>query len=472
LPSLLCAGTIQHPNAIEPLPARRGPVMSTTQTSDQAYFPYVFSEEADLPRYLHVRAEGQPLSEAIKSGRGYMRKYARGRWSACAEELRYFDDQRRLLRWLNQQPETGLRLAAVGDIMWLRDSWDEFLSAEVLDYLNGHDVVLGNLETPISTRRYVYRVLPDTVHYNSKPALITSFVRSNGCNTFSALATANNHCLDKGDGGLGDTMAFLDGQQIAHSGARVPGKRPWVMIEAAGFRLGFYAACWGLNDPEAPRRSAYSIEIIRGLVPAVCHPVDLGRVCEVLADMTAQGVDLRIVSLHWGHEFEFYPTPDLMQVGRAIIQAGADVIFGTHPHVVQPLEVCFLNGYESRLRAQGLSFPALAAQTGCVMRDEAGIPRKALIVYSLGNFVTAMYTRHCRAGLIMSLQLRREPDGRVDWHRPEAKLIYNARWNPLPGQRRLMLMDDFLRHRDRLGKRLAKIGALSQWLHDHLLGPA
>ena len=50
------------------------------------YFPYVFSEEADLPGYLRVRAEGHLLGESIRSARGYLRKYRRARWSACADE--------------------------------------------------------------------------------------------------------------------------------------------------------------------------------------------------------------------------------------------------------------------------------------------------------------------------------------------------------------------------------------------------
>jgi hypothetical protein len=189
-----------------------------------------------------------------------------------------------------------------------------------------------------------------------------------------------------------------------------------------------------------------------------------------LADMAAAGVDFRIISLHWGHEFEFYPTPDLMQVGREIVRLGADLIVGTHPHVVQPLEVCFVNGYEVRLRQQGLDLPALGGRTGCLLRDGTSVPRKALIVYSLGNFVTAMYTRHCRTGLILSLQLRRDAHGRVDWHQPRMQLVYNARLNLLRGQRRLMMLEHFLLHCERLGVRVEKMKALSEWLHRHLVG--
>jgi poly-gamma-glutamate synthesis protein (capsule biosynthesis protein) len=440
-------------------------------TGEKNHFPFVYTEEADLPSYMHVRAEGQPLREAIRTGRGYIRKYRKGRWSTCAEGLRYFDDQRRLLRRLSGRQASGVRLGAVGDIMWLRDSWDRFLSPEVLEYLNEHDLVFGNLETPVSDRRYVYRVVPDTVHYNSKPSLITTFVRPDGTSTFTALSTANNHCLDKGDEGLEDTLAFLDSRGIAHSGTRAMGERPWTLLNVNGLRLGFYSSCWGLNAPHLLERTRMQIETIPGLVPVVQHPVNLGRIRDVLADMRGSGVEFRIVALHWGHEFEFYPTPDVMRVGREVVELGADLILGTHPHVVQPLEVCFVNGYESRLEGWGLNLPAMRHPTGCLLRDSTGIPRKALIVYSLGNFLTAMYTKHCRAGMIASLQLARDEAGRVDWHRPDLRLTYNSRELMLPGQRRLKFFEDMLRDRELRGRSVDKLRAFGRWLENHLLGP-
>jgi hypothetical protein len=94
-----------------------------------------------------------------------------------------------------------------------------------------------------------------------------------------------------------------------------------------------------------------------------------------------------------------------------------------------------------------------------------------LIAYSLGNFVTAMYTPHCRIGLILSLRLARDSQRRTDWHQPDVQWVYNARRNPLPGQRQLMLLENFLQNRDRLGRRTRKVGGMGDWLQRHLLGP-
>jgi poly-gamma-glutamate synthesis protein (capsule biosynthesis protein) len=409
-------------------------------------FPYAWTEERDVPRHLRVRAEGVPLRQAIWSGAEYLRKYLTAKWTAPPEEVRYFDEQRRLLRGLTREPEEGARLALVGDLMWLRDGWGTFLSPEVLSYLNGHDAVLGNLETPVSARMRVPWLLPDYFTYNSDPRLVTSFRRPNGANTFAALATANNHCLDRGDAGLLDTLDLLDAEGIAHSGARRGAEEPpWALFDAGGIRCGFYAACWGLNDPEAARRSALKIEILEGLAPHVRLPVNLDRVRGALAEMAAAGAEFRVVCLHWGHEFEFYPTPELVQVGREVIRAGADVVMGSHPHVVQPLEVCFLD-------------------------SGPGAARRGLIAYSLGNFATAMYTRHCRVGLVLGLRLVRLGDGRVAWRRPEAQLVFNVRRHRATGRRRLVLLESYLRDCERRGDPARKLRRLAAYLDRHLFG--
>src|SRR5262249_39676146 len=146
-------------------------------------------------------------------------------------------------------------------------------------------------------------------------------------------------------------------------------------------------------------------------------------------------------------------------------------VAGSHPHVLQPLEVCFVNGYEQRLLQGGADLPALHERTGCLLEDGTGLPRKALIAYSLGNFATAMYTPHCRTGLILSLRLQRDAaGGRLDWHGPEVQLVYNVHRDPGTRRRRLMLMETYLRERGRQGDHGCKVRQLARWLERHLLG--
>jgi poly-gamma-glutamate synthesis protein (capsule biosynthesis protein) len=425
------------------------------------HFPFACTPEADLPGYLRHRTEGLPRRKAIWRGLSYLRKYRHPKYSAPPEEVAYFDRQRRLLRWLASGPDEGVRLALTGGLTWLRDGWQSFLSPEVLAYLNGHEVVLGSLESPISANFGVPSFWPDYFRYNSDPALVTAFRRPDGSGTFAALATANDHCLDKGDLGLADTLALLDRQSIAHSGVRRgSGEKSFATFERGGICFGFYAACWGLNDPEAERSSGHLIEVIDG-----------GRIRSALEGMSAAGAQFKVVALHWGYKFEFYPCPNVMRFGREVIAAGADLVMGSHPHVVQPLEVCFVNGYERRYRSATAPPGALDAEGGCVLSDASGVPRKGLIVYSLGNLATAMYTLHCRTGLVASLRLSRDPEtGRVDWHRPEMQLVHNVHRDPLTERRRLTLLETYLRESERRGDHAGKLRSFARFLERHLLG--
>ena len=144
-----------------------------------AEFPYAFTPESDIPRFLRVTAEGKSLGEAIWSGLAYLRKYRRAKWTAPVEEVQHFDAQRRFLRAMPAGTSTQC-LAVVGDLMWLRDGWDTFVSPEVHAHLAGHEGVIGNLESPISPRSKVPSLLPDYLTYNSAPGLVTSSPRSNG----------------------------------------------------------------------------------------------------------------------------------------------------------------------------------------------------------------------------------------------------------------------------------------------------
>ena len=57
-----------------------------------------------------------------------------------------------------------------------------------------------------------------------------------------------------------------------------------------------------------------------------------------IAELREQGAELVIVAPHWGTEGTYRPTPEQERVGRAAIDAGADIVYGSHPHVLQPIE--------------------------------------------------------------------------------------------------------------------------------------
>jgi poly-gamma-glutamate capsule biosynthesis protein CapA/YwtB (metallophosphatase superfamily) len=413
-----------------------GPMLMANDNNE--YFPYRYSADTAAPWYTTFRAEDQPLSQILLHSVGYYLKTKNIKKTAPHEEVSYFIEQQTLLdRMASEGVEhtpTSLNIAFVGDLMWIKDNWDNFLDLQVLDYLNSHDLVFGNLETNISSRLPV-TVAPisgvDFPTFNSPPALITSFTRPDGTNTFSFLSVANNHILDFYDDGARNTMAFLDQQGIARSGMRLSAaEKPYAIIDKNGIRLGVLGVTWGVNNKNRLEHTALTLNVARGISFVDDRQPDLGLIEAALSAMTAAKVDLKVVVVHWGFEYEFYPDPKIMQLARTIVRLGADLIVGSHSHVAQPSEVCFVNGYDGVPRTN---------YNSCLITTDDGRPRKAFIAYSLGNFTTVMNTKECSTGLITSLHITKDTSTNiVDWHAPRFRYVQNKGEKE---QRRLRLLE-------------------------------
>ena len=452
--------------------------------ANERCFPYVYTPETGVPWYLRYSAEGQSYWSAARHALAYYLKSRRKKFSAPVEELEHFRNQRELMRGLVEldggrsaalRPNTDrATLAAVGDLMWIRKGWTGFPSNEVLSYLNSFDVVLGNLESVISPRFKVPSFWRDYLRYNSEPGLVTSFARPTGGSTFSALSITNNHSMDYGEQALIDTMRFLDGQSIPYSGVREPHReKPYVTFEKNGIKFGFYATSWGLNALLHNAETRLAINVLKGLAPETDEPVDVTEIKRALDGMRAEGVDFRIVGIHWGREYEFYPTPRTMQAAREIVRAGADLILGSHPHVQQPNEVCFVNGYENRYGEEKGKYTAMNEPGGCILTDGQERQRKALVVYSLGNFVTAMSSSPCEIGMIQDIEVFRAPGaGAADWRLmrfPNYELVHNHR-DRRTKTHKLVMMRDYLKESRERGVCSGKLIETLRFLDAHLGG--
>jgi len=402
-------------------------------------FPYRFAPAPPVPRYARHRAEWRGPLGCVAHALDYLRKYKHKVWAASPEVVAHFAAQRQVLASMATAPPDGPTMALVGDLMWIRDGWDDFLDPGLLDHLNSHQAVVGNLETVVSPRVAVRQWLPDRLRFNSRPELLTAFRRPGGRNTFAALSLANNHVLDFGPQPLLDTLDLLAREGVEQSGVRrKEDERPFAIIECGDVNVGFYAATWGEDRPRRGRGPAIRVNRIRGLERPE-DGVDLTAALEVLGEMEERGAEVRLVALHWGYEYEMFPTPHQMQVARALIAGGADIILGTHPHVVQPAEVCFVNGYQG---GAGLGTVPEASRVASP-RSRA---RKALVLYSLGNFTTAMHTIGCRAGLIASMRFYRDDEGKVDWGLLPWRLALNVARHRASDRRRLVFLDDYADH--------------------------
>lgn len=159
--------------------------------------------------------------------------------------------------------------------------------------------------------------------------------------------------------------------------------------------------------------------------------------------MKNDNIDIKILFLHWGYEYELYPDKIIVNIGRKLAEAGADLIIGSHPHVVQPSEICLGNGYNPLPESLKEGYDSLSNYYK--FNDSLGVPRKSLIMYSLGNFTSAMYTPLCQLGLIQNVTLYKNRSTNLwDWALRESKFVYNNSVGAVGSKRKLLFYKDFI----------------------------
>jgi len=423
-----------------------------------------------------VRPERRIHEMTLLEKAGYLWKYlASPRLGAPETVLHHFAEQRLLQEQLRKLPSADqaiqARIAFAGDIMWIRSHWNSFLPLETLRIFREFDGIVANLETMISTRLPVNEFLPDVLRFNSRKGLLTSFRDSSGASLFAALGLANNHVLDFGDAGALDTLSMLKGEGIATSGISKTEEEPkWTSFSRGGISFGFFSGCFGMNDEAAIANSKLSVNLLPGLAPEVpgVEP-DLSLAERALREMQERKIDVKVVFLHWGSEFELYPTARTMKLARALARAGADFIVGSHPHVPQPMEIFYLNGFERQLPERLQSeYSALQPGGSALLQSEDGVPRAACVLYSMGNFVTTMYTFFCRSALLADVSFYRDSGtGRVHWKTPKFSYFYNQAPG-LTGTRALLPMEEFRRSISAPTKFIGRIERKISFLNEHV----
>ena len=202
-----------------------------------------------------------------------------------------------------------------------RSGIDGVLSPELLSELRDADITVINHEFPFSTRgvqapdkQFTFRVDPKYVS-----ALTDMGVDIAGL--------ANNHVLDYGPDALADTFATLDHAGIEYMGAGDDLARASALItkEVGGKTFGFLAASRVIPVVSWDAQNAS---------PGVFTTYDPTRLVEAVK--TARGsCDFLTVFVHWGIEREEYPQDYQVTMAQQYIDAGADLVIGSHPHVLQ-----------------------------------------------------------------------------------------------------------------------------------------
>lgn len=230
-----------------------------------------------------------------------------------------------------EAPPPSVTLNFVGDIMMtgrvetlLKEKGYDFPFAHVATIFQQDDYTIANLETPVTRRgtpadnkEYVYKSPPEAI-----PALKDAGI--------DLVNLANNHSMDQGEEGLLDTFQHLGEHAIAYIGAGLDQEQAYAptVIERNGLRIAFLGF-----SRVIPEVSWYAGKGKPG-VAATYDPA----LAVAAIGKAKEKADLVVVIAHWGKEKTDAPVDHQQQLARTYIDAGADLVVGGHPHVLQGFE--------------------------------------------------------------------------------------------------------------------------------------
>ncbi|BAD39868.1 CapA family protein [Symbiobacterium thermophilum] len=277
-----------------------------------------------------------------------------------------------------QEERRTARILAVGDLLMhlplvyasaLPDGeWDFTpLFEPVRPWIEAADLAVANLETTLTGPDYPWAGYPS---FNTPP----EFARDLKAVGFDVLTHANNHSLDYLKFGIEKTHEALERYGMPHTGtARTPDEREEILVvePVPGIRVAVLAYTATTNWIPLPE--PWSVN----LVDDEQMPADIRRA------RAREDVDLVIVALHFGEEYAREPNDEQRHYVDVALQAGADIVLGSHPHVIQPIEVR-------------------------QVRDEFGRDLPRAVVYSLGNFISNQEGLYREAGIMMLIDVAKE----------------------------------------------------------------
>ena len=228
-----------------------------------------------------------------------------------------------------QQPIHPVRILAVGDVMLSRHVYRIALQHKdptwpfhnTASALASADITFANLESPFFDQGPSPAL--NSMVFRAPPEMVEGLVLAG----FDVVSTANNHARDYGPESIPFTLDHLNKHGIlaAGTGHDAAEAHAGVVLERAGTRFGFLAYAYDQRNGNWPT-----------LDPRIAD-MDIGQM-KLDAASLRKRVDVLIVSMHAGTEYAVKPHPTQQAFARAAIDAGAAVVIGHHPHVIQPVE--------------------------------------------------------------------------------------------------------------------------------------
>ncbi|MFT4127418.1 MAG: CapA family protein [Gordonia sp. (in: high G+C Gram-positive bacteria)] len=193
----------------------------------------------------------------------------------------------------------------------------DYFFQSVKRFFTTDDLTVANFEVALTRRSAKrYKGEGEVYHFHGDPAL----ARTLPAGGIDVVTVANNHTYDYGQAGFTDTLAALRAAGIEYFGTGDEGEGSSYdydnLTTVKGVTFGFVGYQAWLDTPQMRRKLVGDIRSLR-----------------------ARGADVVIPFMHWGIESEHTPYGVQTALGHLAIDAGADLVVGTHPHVIQSMEI-------------------------------------------------------------------------------------------------------------------------------------
>ena len=275
---------------------------------------------------------------------------------------------------VEKKEDQHFSMSVIGDIMCHNSQYkDAYNSAtgtydfsyvfeDIKNYVKEADIAIGNLETTFAGKSRGYSNYP---RFNT-PEQLAYNLRDFG---IDVLSTANNHCMDTNYSGLVSTLNYLDDAGISHVGTNTSwyNQNKILIKEVNEIKIAFLAFTYGTNGIPVPTDKSFAVNLI-----------DDNLILRQISLAKEQNPDLICVSMHWGAEYHTKQNAEQERLANLLFKNGVDVILGSHPHVLQPME------------------------KKTITLDD-GSTKDCFVIYSLGNFMSGQTKTNTRNSVILNI---------------------------------------------------------------------
>ena len=258
------------------------------------------------------------------------------------------------------------------------DGWDA-LFGEVADVFQSADYGFVNLETPVAPAH----------SHGSKPFMFdapVALLDALKASGVKIVSFANNHVMDQGWAGFTETREHLRAEGLEFAGTGDTAQDSWkpVILEKNGIKVGVLGMTRWLNGNKNPEKddqphvNFFPYPNDSGGAPGL----DEAQVIDAVKAARAQ-CDFLVLSIHWGIEYAPAPRPEDVEMAHKLMDAGASVLVGHHPHVLQPVETYFTSDGRNTVIFYSLgNFLSNQSRSFIdgLMPDKDGEPRESLMV--------------------------------------------------------------------------------------------